>query len=75
MQSVQRCAASAARSSPGGIGVRPATRVRITVCVTSGRVSVSPAAAIEAIAEETPGTTPHSIPAAVSGRVISINAP
>jgi hypothetical protein len=38
--------------------VRPATRVRITVCVTSGRVSVSPAAAIAAIAEETPGTTP-----------------
>jgi hypothetical protein len=75
MHSVVLCAASASRSSPGGIGVRPATRVRITVCVTSGSVSVSPAAAIEAIAEETPG---HDRPFDAGGgqrRVISISAP
>ena len=55
--------------------MRPATRVRITVWVTSGSVSVSPAAATEAIADETPGTTAQSTPAAESGRVISISAP
>ena len=58
-----------------GIGVRPATRVRMTVCVTSGRVRLSTAAAAEAIADDTPGTTAHSMPAASSGRVISISAP
>ena len=75
MHSVVRCAASASRSSPAGIGVRPATRVRMTVCVTSGRVRVSPAAAAEAIADDTPGTTFQSMPAASSGRVISTSAP
>ena len=35
----------------------------------------SPAAAIEAIADDTPGTTAQAMPAAVNGRVVSIKAP
>ena len=75
MHRVQRWRASSARDSPGGMGVRPATRVRMTVWVTSGRVRLSTAAAAEARAEEMPGTTPTSIPAASKGRTISIRAP
>ena len=75
MHSVVRCAASAARSSPGGIGVRPSTRVKMTLCVTSGSVKLSTAAAAEAIAEDTPGTTRTGTPAASSGCTSSISAP
>jgi hypothetical protein len=75
MHSVLRCAARAARSSPAGMGVRPSTRVKMVVCVTSGRVKLSTAAAAEAMAEDTPGTTRSGTPAASSGCTSSISAP
>ena len=75
MHSVQRCWASSRRLSPSGMGVRPSTRVRITVCVTSGSVRLSTAAAAEAMADVTPGTTAIGMPAASSGCAISISVP
>ena len=75
MHSVLRCRASETRSSPSGIGVRPATRVRMTVCVTSGSVRLSTPAAAAAKAELTPGTTFTGTPASSSGCTISMRAP
>ena len=49
--------ASAASRSRSGTGVLPATRVRITVWETSGRVSSCFSAAAAAKALVTPGTT------------------
>ena len=75
MHSVQRWAARAARSSPSGMGVRPSTRVKMVVCVTSGKVKLSIAAAAEAMAEDTPGTTFTGTPAASSGCTSSMSVP
>ena len=55
--------------------MRPSTRVKITVWVTSGRVKLSTAAAADAIADDTPGITCTAIPAASKGCTISIKAP
>jgi hypothetical protein len=43
--------------------------------VTSGSVKLSTAAAAEAMAEDTPGTTATGTPAASSGCTSSISAP
>ena len=75
MHSVQWCAANACSDSPSGMGVRPSMRVKITVWVTSGSVKLSTAAAAEAIADDTPGTTAIGIPAASKGCTNSMSAP
>ena len=75
MHSVQWWRASSASDSPSGMGVRPSTRVKITLCVTSGKVRLSTAAAAEAIADDTPGTTRNGTPAASSGCTTSIKVP
>ncbi|CFS01989.1 Uncharacterised protein [Mycobacterium tuberculosis] len=54
---VARDRASAARSSPGGMGVDSvATRVSVTVCATPGTVSSRFSAAAAAAKAGTPGT-------------------
>ena len=75
MHSVQWWRASSASDSPSGMGVRPSTRVKITLCVTSGSVKLSTAAAAEAMADDTPGTTRTGTPAASSGCTTSMRAP
>ena len=68
-------AASAASSSPGGIGVaRAAVRVSTTVWPTPGRVSSWRSAAAAAANAGTPGTICHGTPAASSRRACSATA-
>ena len=67
-----------------GTGVRPSSRVMMTVWLTSGMVSSCPRTAAPAIADETPGITSYAIPSseplyllrygAVEGRVPRVEA-
>jgi hypothetical protein len=62
-------------SSPSGIGVRLALRVRITDCETSGTVNSRPMAAAAAPNEETPGTISQGNPSSSQSSICSITAP
>ena len=69
------CSAKLLMSSPSGIGVRLARRVRITDCETSGTVSSRPMAAAAAPRDETPGTISQSRPISSQSSICSITAP
>src|SRR5215203_5759025 len=62
-------------SSPWGIGVRLARRVRIRDCEISGTVNSRPMAAAAAPKDETPGTISQSSPSSSHSSICSITAP
>ena len=73
---VARCSARRAiDSSSGTADARPDTRVRITLCDTSGLVSSALMAAAAAVNDDTPGTTSYAMPSASRRRICSAVAP
>lgn len=73
---VARCSANLATASESGTAdARPDTRVRITVCDTSGLVSSALITAAAAVNDDTPGTISYSMPSASSRRICSAVAP
>jgi hypothetical protein len=67
--------ANSATLSPGGIGVRPPRRVRMSDWEVSGMVSSCPSVAAAAPTELTPGTISYGIPRSTHQRICSSMAP
>ena len=67
--------AMAARLSRSGTGVRPASRVMMTLWLTPGRVYSAPTAAAAPQKLDTPGVSSQGMPAASRASICSLMAP